>query len=68
MLIIRKTRDLDGATLCQLIARAQNRDMARMEKHPEMKAPMTRGNKAALWGLCAVGLWFVVNVIVAAVK
>jgi hypothetical protein len=69
----RKTKDLDGATLCQLIARAQDRE-AKLSRHlqavpaPEPKPKMTMGNKLAGWFLSAVGLYIVVHIIVALVR
>jgi hypothetical protein len=69
----RKTKDLDGATLCQLIARAQDRE-AKLSRHlqavpaPEPKPKMTMGNKLAGWFLGAVGLYITIHLIIAMVR
>jgi hypothetical protein len=69
----RKTRDLDGATLCQLIARAQDRE-DKLKRHlqavpsSEPKPKTTMGDKIAGWFLTIITLVFVVQVIIAWVK
>jgi len=59
---------------CFVMLAAAAKGEERKEKQPDQPqerkapAPMTKGNKVALWVLVAVGLWFAVNVLVAAVK
>ena len=66
-------KDLDGADLVRLIARAQDREAKLSRNHqtvdnPERKPKTTLSNKLAGWFLAAVGLFFVVHLIVALVK
>jgi hypothetical protein len=69
----KKTKDLDGADLVRLIARAQDRE-AKLSRHlqavptPEPKTKMSMGNKIAGWFLAGVGLYVFIHVIIALVN
>ena len=66
-------RNIDGADLMRLIARAQDREDKRKRhlqvvEKPEIKSKTTLGNKIAGLFLSLVGLYIAIHIIVALVR
>ena len=66
-------KDLDGADLVRLIARAQDREAKLSRNHqtvdnPERKPKTTLSNKLAGWFLASIGLYIAIHIIIALVR